>query len=183
MSPIYVNLTKLKFSFASVFLLCSAATLHADEPVDSVRDIVKSINSTVSTTITINQPTALDERIAREKSDVSSADENDGETERTESDSPKVQTGQHKVSGYRIQVYSDSNAQKARNQAYAIKRNIESAFSAYRCYVIFNSPYWRVKVGDFKSKSDADAVAVDIKRRFPAMAHDIRVVRDRINAK
>ncbi len=174
---------KLLASTAAAFMIGVPFTMFAVEPADSITNIVSQINGDPASTITVNQPAGLNDRIMPEKVDGGAADITDNENEQTESDNAKIQTGQRKMSGYRIQVYSDSNAQRARNQAYAKKRSIESAFPSHRCYVSFNSPYWRVKVGDFKSKTDAEAVAVDIKRRFPAMANDIRVVRDRINAK
>lgn len=84
-------------------------------------------------------------------------------------------------SGWRIQVFSDSNQRTAKGEARAKSRNISSRFPQYRTYVTYNSPYWRLRVGDFQSQAEANEAAEELKRAFPSYAKEIRVVRDRIN--
>lgn len=58
---------------------------------------------------------------------------------------------------------------------------MESRFPEWRSYVQFNSPYWRVKVGDFRSRAEAEAAIEDMRRAFPYMSAQLRLVRDHIN--
>ncbi len=83
--------------------------------------------------------------------------------------------------GYRVQVFSDNNARTAKNEARSKSRNISSRFPQYRTYVMYTSPYWRLRVGDFATEAEAEAAAADLKRAFPSYSREIRVVRDRIN--
>lgn len=83
--------------------------------------------------------------------------------------------------GYRIQVFDDNNVRTAKHDAENRKRQMESRFPEFRVYLQFNSPYWRVKVGDFRTRSEAEAALAAIKASFPTIAPQIRVVRDHIN--
>ena len=83
--------------------------------------------------------------------------------------------------GYRVQVFDDNNPATARQDAQKFKQQMETRFPEFRAYIQFNSPYWRVKVGDFKTRSEAEAAMDGIRQAFPSIG-SIRVVRDRINS-
>ena len=83
--------------------------------------------------------------------------------------------------GYRVQLFSDNNSRTAKNEARAKERRVMSRFPQFRSYVMFKAPYWRLRVGDFKTQQEAEAAAEDIKRAFPSYGKEIRVVQDRIN--
>lgn len=82
--------------------------------------------------------------------------------------------------GYRVQAFDDNNPRTSRGTAASLKARIESTFP-YRAYVSFNSPYWRVKVGDFRSRAEAESAMAELRRAFPELKAYLRVVRDRIN--
>ncbi len=83
--------------------------------------------------------------------------------------------------GYRVQVFSDNNPRTAKNEARSKSRVISARFPEYATYVVFASPYWRLRVGDFHSQEAAAEAAEAIKREFPSYGKEIHVVRDRIN--
>ena len=83
--------------------------------------------------------------------------------------------------GYRVLVFDDNNVNTAQHNAQACSQKIHNKFPEWRCYVQFNSPYWRVKVGDFKTRSAAEAAMAAIRAAFPGLSSGLRVVRDRIN--
>lgn len=85
--------------------------------------------------------------------------------------------------GYRVQVFDDNNPRTAKAQAEERCRMIESKFPEFRAYVQFNSPYWRVKVGDFRTRSEAEAAMGAIRGAFPQIGSQLRVVRDKINVR
>lgn len=124
--------------------------------------------------ITVIQPAGLGARLARE---VSPAAEEiaDGVVQET------VAPVHHGRAGFRVQIFDDNNVRTARSEAQARKNQIELRFPEYKAYVTFNSPYWRVKVGDFTSRSEAEAAMAEIRQAFPSMARSLRIVRDRIN--
>ena len=85
-----------------------------------------------------------------------------------------------RMAGFRVQVFSDNNARTAKNEARSKQRIISSRFPQYQTYVMYTSPYWRLKVGDFRTQQDANAAADELRRAFPAYSKEIRVVRDRV---
>ncbi len=112
--------------------------------------------------MTVDMPDALLERIrfVAEKEDV------------------KPVTG--KMGGYRIQVFSDNNARTAKSEARTRARNISAQFPQYPTYVVYSSPYWRLRVGNFRTQEDANQAAHELKEAFPRYSKEIRVVRDRV---
>jgi hypothetical protein len=80
-----------------------------------------------------------------------------------------------------VQVFDDNNTSTARQRAQSRKAMYENRFPEYRAYVTFNSPYWRVAVGDFKSRGQAEAAMADFKQAFPSQAAHMRIIRSRIN--
>lgn len=84
--------------------------------------------------------------------------------------------GSKPMSGYRIRIFFD-NKQKARNASeYAISK-FKSAHPGIAAYRSFSNPYFKVTVGDFRSKSEAIALLKEIKYEFPSAF----VVKENIN--
>ena len=122
--------------------------------------------------ISVIQPAALNQRLVASAVSLSATDDSDSSAELA---TPKVR------GGYRVQVFDDNNVRTAQRDAQLCKKQIESHFPEFPVYVTFSSPYWRVKVGDFKTRGEAEAALGEIKYAFPAMAKSLRIVRDRIN--
>lgn len=55
--------------------------------------------------------------------------------------------------GFRVQIYSGSN----RNDAYAVQSRFKSQYSDMESYINYDEPNYRVKVGDFRSRSEANS--------------------------
>lgn len=86
----------------------------------------------------------------------------------------------NKVAGYRVQIYADNNVRIAKNEARYRERAIGEAFPQWSTYVTYSSPYWRLRIGDFRSQYDAEKAAAEIKKAFPNYSREVRVVRDQI---
>ena len=71
-----------------------------------------------------------------------------------------------KVSGYRIRVYYENN-QNARNRSEAIARTISGTYPGIGVYRTFESPNFKVCVGDFRTKDDALKVYHTLKATYP----------------
>ncbi len=79
--------------------------------------------------------------------------------------------GQYK--GFRIQV-SSSNS---RDNATAIKTNMMNQFPDHKSYIIFQSPNFKVRVGNFLKKEDAEKFRKQLNKYFP---QGVYVVEDAI---
>jgi hypothetical protein len=69
------------------------------------------------------------------------------------------------IPGYRIQIYKESG-NTALNQALTIRDQFEKRFSL-PAYITFNEPYYRVRVGDFRTRLEAIRFLEKIRRAYP----------------
>ena len=77
-----------------------------------------------------------------------------------------VQKSRKGMPGYRIQIYFGSG-RTARNDAYEAKANFITKFSDIPAYVVYQSPFYKVRVGDFRSKREAYDLLMQVHRLFP----------------
>ncbi len=160
-------------AMALVVATSSSLILRGQDEVDIVDHITADgVNKIV-------QPEALRRLIVRQQAEV--AEEKPGMEDGAESDN-QVATGvRTKTAGFRVQVFSDNNQRTAKNEARTKARHIGERFPEMRTYVTYTSPYWRLKVGDFRTQREAQAAADEIRQAFPSYGKEIRVVRDRVN--
>lgn len=145
-------------------------------------NIVQRLNAPQSA-ITVNAPEALLQRAEPTAQTEADATEQDtGETTAEQQEEKTVRAKGGKTVGYRVQVYADNNVRSAKSEARNRERAVSSAFPQHATYVSYASPYWRLRVGDFRSQYDAEKAAAEIRKTFPRYAREVRVVRDRINA-
>jgi len=82
--------------------------------------------------------------------------------------------------GYRVEIFADNNARTAKSQAQARRSRVSARLPQYATYMVFEAPYWRVRVGDFHSRQEAEVALSEIKKLFPAYGSDCRIVRSRV---
>lgn len=83
-----------------------------------------------------------------------------------------------KVRGFKIQVFSGNNQQRSKREAESKQAQVRSAFPELETTVSFQSPFWRLRVGNFTNKAHADEVLRDMKKTFPAFGREMYVVPD-----
>ena len=71
-----------------------------------------------------------------------------------------------KLTGFRIRVYFD-NGQNARNRSEAIARAISGSYPGIGVYRTFESPNFKVSVGDFRTKDEALKIYHSLKASYP----------------
>lgn len=166
-----MNILKRIFIVITAVISIAVKSNAQSEPTDTLT-IIQEIEEPGK--ITVTAPAGIN-RILSPESVATEQKEEDNEAHQSSSRaSVRV--------GYRIQVFDDNNAMTAKHEAQNRKRHIESRFPEYKVYTQFNSPYWRVKVGDFRTRSEAEAALGAIRAAFPGYSSQLRVVRDRINA-
>lgn len=83
--------------------------------------------------------------------------------------------------GYRVQVFSSNTQRTAKNQAYKIEKELSEAFPNHSIYVTYSAPFWKVRIGDFRSQKDAQELRTEIIRTFPTLRSETYTVRDNVN--
>ena len=91
---------------------------------------------------------------------------NQSRTMRSALDSYISNNASKKLSGYRIRVYFD-NGQSARTRSESIARSVSNAFPDIGVYRTFESPNFKVCVGDFRTKDEALKVYHALKATYP----------------
>jgi len=69
------------------------------------------------------------------------------------------------VSGYRVQIFSGLE----RQQAYAEQAKFKMRFPAYSSYISYVQPNYRVRVGDFRTRLEAEKFMNELKRNYSSL--------------
>ncbi len=72
----------------------------------------------------------------------------------------QTSTGQYK--GYRVQVVSTSN----RDQAFKVKGELLSRFPEQKSYALFQLPNFKVRIGNFLKKADAEKFKLQLQKFY-----------------
>lgn len=75
--------------------------------------------------------------------------------------------GARTISGYRVRIFFD-NKQNARTESEAVLKRFNGLYPDVMAYRIYANPYFKVTVGDFRTKSEAMALLARIKGTFPS---------------
>jgi hypothetical protein len=87
------------------------------------------------------------------------------------------ENGYYGIEGYRIQIYSSSN-RNAREESKKAQAQFISSFPDIFSTIKYSEPgYFKVRVGDFRTKAEATRLYMEISRVFP----DAYLVPDVIN--
>ena len=76
----------------------------------------------------------------------------------------------YKGPGFRVQVVSTNN----RQMAYGIKSKLLQNFPNEKTYIIFQSPYFKVRIGNFTGKDAAESFLNDVQRVLSINAYIVR---------
>ena len=119
--------------------LLLASTLHAQNPVDSTilgADIFSLINQKGPGSVTINQSYELRNALSRHI----------------------VANSNAKLQGYRVRIFFDSD-RTARAKSESIAATFVERYPGIKAYRSHVSPYFKVTVGDFRTRADAQRFA------------------------
>ena len=65
--------------------------------------------------------------------------------------------------GYRVLVINTND----RNKALSVKSKIMSNFPEHKTYLIYQSPYFKIQVGNFRERQEAETLKKRIQRFYP----------------
>lgn len=71
------------------------------------------------------------------------------------------------MSGYRVRIFFD-NRQSARKESENVLKRFHAIFPDVMAYRLYANPYFKVTVGDFRTRSEAMALLARIKGDFPS---------------
>ena len=78
----------------------------------------------------------------------------------------QINQRRHGTDGFRLEIYFSSDS-KAREQATRIKNDFNLNFPQIPAYVLFQTPNFKVRIGDFRNKSEALKSKASISSKYP----------------
>lgn len=81
-----------------------------------------------------------------------------------------------KVRGYRVQMFWGGASRTDQLQAQRIGTQVTNVYPELRAYTSFESPHWRCRVGDFKTREEAASYLTRLRR----LGQDAMIVRSEI---
>ena len=83
------------------------------------------------------------------------------------------------MEGYRVQVYSSNQQQTAKSEALKLELILKDKVEQ-SVYVLYLPPFWKVRVGDFRTINEARDYKKDFVQQFPKLMGDTYIVLDKI---
>ncbi len=84
------------------------------------------------------------------------------------------------MAGYRVQVYSSNSQQEAKQEAFNLEKRIIDSGLEIPTYVLYQQPFWKVRLGNFRTQEEAALFKAEIIRLFPDLQANTYIVRDQI---
>ena len=83
------------------------------------------------------------------------------------------------IDGFRVQIYSSNQQQTAKAEALNLEAMLKDKVSP-TIYVQYLTPFWKVRLGDFRTYDEAKEYKKQFVQQFPDMMGDTYIVRDKI---
>ena len=68
-----------------------------------------------------------------------------------------------KFQGFKIQIYYGSE-----KECYEVKEEFKSLFPDIATSIIFSTPQWKLQIGNYRTRLEADHSMVNIKKEYPS---------------
>ena len=84
------------------------------------------------------------------------------------------------VKGFRIQLYSSNTPRTAKQTAFSIETAVKEKLPDAKIYVTYNSPFWKVRVGNCLSHQEATELLNELRTEFPEYRSEMYIVPDQV---
>ena len=91
-------------------------------------------------------------------------------------------SAQIEINGFRVQIFSSNRQQTAKEEALVLEKKMTEALST-AVYVAYIAPFWKVRLGNFRTYDEANAFKVQLITQFPELQGDTYIVRDKIKVR
>lgn len=90
-----------------------------------------------------------------------------------------IERGVQEVSGFRVQIYSSNVQIQAKNEAMLLHQELSKQLTQ-AIYIISEPPFWKVRVGDFRTREEANAYKETLLKLYPILQSSTYVVPDKV---
>lgn len=86
----------------------------------------------------------------------------------------------YRMRGFKVQAFSGNNQRTSKDEAHRKQGQINGAFPDLETVVLFESPFWRLRVGNFTSREEAQNAMEELQRAFPSFGKEMYIVVDEV---
>lgn len=150
-------MNKILYTFLPLFLFSMTAVAQ-----DNTKTIIEDINTKKAGQgdVRVLQDETIDQQLAQFTIDTDT--------------SGVIRLSEDKANGFKIQVYSGQSRAEAESKQAAVR----SEFKKHQVEVTYNSPSWRLRVGNFLTRAEAEKVLDEMKGAFPSFGKEMYIVSD-----
>lgn len=87
--------------------------------------------------------------------------------------------GEQTMDGFRVQVYASNRQQEAKKESAELQQRIEAVIDV-PIYTISEPPFWKVRIGNFATREEANEYKTLLLQLFPELTSSTYVVPDKI---
>lgn len=85
-----------------------------------------------------------------------------------------------KIQGFRAQVFSGNNQRKSKDEAFRKEKEIKEFFPDVPTYITYNAPFWKLRVGDFRTHEEAYRMQRQLMEAFPSYKKEMYIVKEEV---
>lgn len=163
----------MKYILGLLFVaLCSTFGLSAQTADDAATVHVMTIFDRLSSrqagkgVVTVNQSAEIEKLVGARKY---------GKNVETTDDETFL-----KIQGFRTQVFSGNNQRVSKDEAFKKEKEIKELFPDMPTYVTYDAPFWKLRVGDFRSHEEAYRTLRLLMDAFPSYAKEMYIVKEEV---
>lgn len=86
----------------------------------------------------------------------------------------------YRMRGYKVQAFSGNNQRTSKDEAHRKQGQIKASFPELETVVLFESPFWRLRVGNFATREAAEEAMQDLRNAFPSFGKEMYIVVDEV---
>lgn len=86
----------------------------------------------------------------------------------------------YKMRGFKIQAFSGNDQRTSRDEANRKQSLITNQYPDHEAVVLFETPFWRLRVGNFQSRPEAEAALQQLRESFPSFGKEMYIVVDEV---
>jgi hypothetical protein len=89
-------------------------------------------------------------------------------------------THYYRIRGFKIQAFSGNDQRTSKNEAQRKQQLISNSYPEHETVVLFESPFWRLRIGNFETRGEAEEVMKEMVKSFPSFGKELYVVVDEV---
>lgn len=86
----------------------------------------------------------------------------------------------YRTRGYKVQAFSGNNQRTSKDEAHQKQGQIKASFPDLETVVLFESPFWRLRVGNFANRGEAEDAMQELRKAFPSFGKEMYIVVDEV---